>query len=241
VSLPAGSGGAEGGATRPAVVTGAARGIGRATALALGRRGLPVALLGRESGRLAEAAAEVSALGVPARAIPCDVASEDDVRRAAAEALSAFGTPVAVINNAGIVRRGPLVHETTAADWDEVVAVNLRGPFLVSRAFLPAMLAAGSGRLVHVASISATIGCPGSASYAASKWGLVGLAKSLAEELRDRGLQSMAVLPGSVDTEMLTGSGLPPRMTAADVATLIVYAALDAPAAATGSAFEMFG
>jgi 3-oxoacyl-[acyl-carrier protein] reductase len=72
-----------------------------------------------------------------------------------------------VVNNAGVVRRGPLVHETDVAAWDEVLAVNLRGAFLVSRAFLPAMLSARRGRLVHVASISSTLGCPGNASYAA--------------------------------------------------------------------------
>ena len=103
------------------------------------------------------------------------------------------------------------------------------------------MLAARRGRFVHVASISATIGSPGAASYSASKWGLVGLAKSLAEELRGTGLCSMAILPGSVDTEMLVGSGFAPSMTAADVAAMIVHTGLDAPEALTGSAIEMFG
>ena len=103
------------------------------------------------------------------------------------------------------------------------------------------MRAAGRGRLVHVASISATLGSPGAASYAASKWGLVGLSKSLAEELRGTGLCSVAILPGSVDTDMLVGSGFAPQMSAADVASMIVHAALDAPDAINGSAIEMFG
>lgn len=181
------------------------------------------------------------AVGASARAFACDVASESDVARASAEVLGAMGAPRVVVNNAGIVRRGVRIHETRPADWDEVIAVNLRGPFLISRAFLPAMLAARRGRFVHVASISATLGSPGAASYAASKWGLVGLAKSLAEELRGTGLASIALLPGSVDTEMLAGSGFEPRMTADDVAAMIVHAGLDAPDALTGSAVEMFG
>lgn len=224
-----------------AVVTGASRGIGRATAVAFARRGLSVALLGNPGARLEEAAAEVRALGVAGRAFACDVSTVAGVDRAAAEVRASLGVPRVVVNNAGIVHRGKLVHETSPDDWDQVIAVNLRGPFLVSRAFLPPMLAEGRGRFVHVASISSTIGSPGAASYAASKWGLVGLAKSLAEELRGTGLQSIAVLPGSVDTDMLAGSGFAPQMSAADVASLIVHAGLDAPDALTGSAVEMFG
>jgi NAD(P)-dependent dehydrogenase (short-subunit alcohol dehydrogenase family) len=224
-----------------AVVTGASRGIGRATALAFAKRGVRVALLGRSSPMLDDAAEAAAALGVDARAVVCDVAREDDVARAAEEILGTLGPPRAVVNNAGIVRRGARVEETSSVDWDDVISVNLRGPFLVSRAFLPSMLRAKRGRLVHVASISATLGSPGAASYAASKWGLVGFSKSLAEELRGTGLQSVAVLPGSVDTDMLAGSGFAPQMSAEDVAGLIVYAALDAPDAVNGSAVEMFG
>jgi len=224
-----------------AVITGASRGIGRSASLAFARRGLSVALLGNPGERLDLVAAEARALGVAARAFPSDVSVTAGVERAAAAVLETLGVPRVVVNNAGIVRRGKLVHETAPEDWDQVIAVNLRGPFLVSRAFLPAMLAAGRGRFVHVSSISATLGSPGAASYAASKWGLVGFSKSLAEELRGTGLQSVAILPGSVDTDMLAGSGFAPQMSPEDVASMIVHAALDAPAALTGSAVEMFG
>ncbi len=223
-----------------AVVTGASRGIGRATALALAERGLDVALLSREVEPLEEVAAAIVALGRRALAVRCDVASTAEVEHARDRTLAELGAPLVVVNNAGIVRRS-LVHETSDADWDAVIAVNLRAPFVVSRAFLPSMLAAGRGRLVVVSSISATLGTARQASYCASKWGVVGFTKSLAEELRGTGLAALAVLPGSVDTEMLKGSGFAAQMRPEDVASLVVYAALDAPAAMNGSAVEMFG
>ncbi|NUP07254.1 MAG: SDR family oxidoreductase [Polyangiaceae bacterium] len=226
---------------RVAVVTGASRGIGRAIAIALARRDLKIALLGRPSQNLEATCNEVRSLGVAARTFACDVADEAQVRQAADELVSTLGVPEVVVNNAGIVRRGMLVEETSTDAWDDVIAINLRGPFLVSRALLPAMKRRGSGRLIHIGSISSTIGCARNASYAASKWGLVGFAKSLAEELRGTGLISVAVLPGSVDTDMLRGSGFDPVMAPSDVAKTVEYLALDAPAAVNGSAIELFG
>jgi len=230
-----------GGHPEVAVVTGASRGIGRAIAVSLAGRGLTVALLSKPSDRLGRVADEVRALGARAEVLPCDVGEEAQVLQAAEAVLDRLGTPAVVINNAAIIRRGHSVRDMPTEDWDDVLRVNLRGAFLVARAFLGPMLEARRGRIVSVSSISATLGCPGIASYAASKWGLVGLAKSLAEELRGTGVQSMCVLPGSVDTDMLVGSGFTPNMTAEHVANTVLYAALDAPAAMNGSAIEIFG
>jgi 3-oxoacyl-[acyl-carrier protein] reductase len=112
---------------------------------------------------------------------------------------------------------------------------------LLTRAFLPTMLRRGSGRILHVASISATLGTRNAAAYVASKWGLVGFMKSLAEELSGTGLMTLAVLPGSVGTRMLEGSGFEPRMTADEVASTVVHYAFDAPLSHNGGIIEMFG
>jgi 3-oxoacyl-[acyl-carrier protein] reductase len=224
-----------------AVVTGAGSGIGRATARALAARGLDVALLGRTAGTLRETEAHVQAAGARALVVTADVGVEADVDRAARAILEIAGAPRIVVHNAGIAGRKAPLEETSAAEWDAVMAVNLRGVFLLSRALLPAMRAAGTGRHVVVASISATLGSPGLAAYCASKWGAVGLTKSLAEELRGSGLQALAVLPGTVDTPMAAVGGFPPQMTPEHVAGVVVYAALDAPDAMNGSAVECFG
>jgi 3-oxoacyl-[acyl-carrier protein] reductase len=170
-----------------------------------------------------------------------DVSSSEDVNAAAVEILRALGTPQVVVNNAGIAGRKARVEDLTDDDWDGVLRANLRSVFLVTRALLPSMREAGAGRFVTVASISATLGSPGLAPYAASKWGTVGFTKSLAEELRGSGLQALAVLPGTVDTPMARVGGFAPQMSPDDVAGLVVYAALDAPAAMNGSAIECFG
>jgi NAD(P)-dependent dehydrogenase (short-subunit alcohol dehydrogenase family) len=223
-----------------AVVTGAGRGIGRATALRLAARGCDVALLARTAEQLESVAAEVVALGRRAVALRCDVANAGEIARASERILAELGVPRVVVANAGVVRRA-LVVDTSEEDWDHVLGVNLKGPFLLARALLPSMVRARRGRFVAVASISATLGTARLSAYCAAKWGLVGFVKSLAEELRGQGLQAMSVLPGSVDTEMLKGGEFEPVMGPEDVAGLVTYAALDAPDAMNGSAIEMFG
>jgi 3-oxoacyl-[acyl-carrier protein] reductase len=224
-----------------AAITGSSRGIGRATALALARRGVDLALLSRPSEQQRQTEADCRALGVRAVTYPCDVADEAAVGRAATALVDELGAPDAVINNAAILARGPRVWETPVAEWDRVLGVNLRGAFLVCRALLPAMIEAAKGRLVHVASISGTIGCPQQAAYGVSKWGLLGLHRALTEELRGTGVLSIAVLPGSVDTEMLAQTPFRADMGPDDVAGVIAYLVLDAPAGVHGASLEVFG
>src|SRR5205814_6264813 len=163
-----------------------------------------------------------TARGGRAVALRCDVANAGEVARAADAVARDLGVPRVVVSNAGIVRRS-LVVETSEEDWDRVVDVNLKGAFLVARAFLPAMIAKRRGRYVAVASISSTLGTARQSAYCAAKWGVVGFVKSLAEELRPHELQALCVMPGSVDTEMLKGSGFTAQMTPEDVASTVVY------------------
>ena len=223
-----------------ALVTGAGRGIGRATALALAARGLDVALLARTVEEIEEVASRVVGLGRRALAVRCDVTSSREVGAAVARAREELGVPRVVVCNAGVVRRAR-VDEMTEEDWDAVVDTNLKGTFLVARAALGPMRAAGRGRVVCVSSISGTLGTARQSAYCAAKWGVIGFTKSLAEELRGTGLAAISVLPGSVDTRMLVGSGYAAQMSAEDVARTIAWAALDAPDAMNGSAIEMFG
>jgi NAD(P)-dependent dehydrogenase (short-subunit alcohol dehydrogenase family) len=212
---------------RVAVVTGASRGIGRATATLLAGAGARVAGCARHA-----------AAGI----IACDVGRPADVAQFAEQVLREFGTPDLVVNNAGVVTRGRL-EETSIDSWDQVLDANLKGTFLVTRAFLPAMRARKSGRIVNVASISGRQGTAGLTAYCAAKHGVVGLTRALAEELRDDGIAVNAVCPGSVDTEMLR-AGMPdarPDMSPEDVANVVIYLAAYAPPALTGSCVDVFG
>jgi 3-oxoacyl-[acyl-carrier protein] reductase len=224
-----------------ALVTGAGRGLGRAVALALAGRGLQLALVGRPSahhGETAELVGKTS--GHAPLEVPTDFRDASSLERAAARVLEELGPPSVVVHNAGLIVRGS-IEETSVAAWDEQLDVNLRAPFVLTRALLPRMRQAKRGRFVFIGSISATLGSPGAAAYAASKWGLSGLVKSLAEELKDSGLMACAVLPGAIATDMLKGGPFPARMTAEEVSRSVEFLALDAPLAHNGALLEMFG
>ncbi len=223
-----------------AVITGVSRGIGRASAMALADQGVELALIGRDSEGHRNTV-EACAAKTPTRSYPCDVADRSALEAAAAQLLERQGTPTVVVHNAAILNRGPRVHELSVEAWDELMAVNLRAPFVLTRALLPAMLAADRGRFLFISSVSGTIGCPQMAHYGASKWGLIGLARSLSEELRGTPLMSLAILPGSVDTDMLKKTPFPPDMSAEEVAHVIAYYALDAPAAIAGAQVQVYG
>lgn len=224
-----------------ALVTGAGRGLGRAVALALAKRGLQLALLGRPSPQHADVVTLVEQLsGKRPLDVFADFQDAAALERAAARVVAELGAPSVVVHNAGVVVRAR-IEETSVAAWDEQLDVNLRAPFVLTRALLPSMRAAGCGRFVFIGSISGTLGSPGAAAYAASKWGLTGFVKSLAEELSDSGLMACAVLPGSIDTEMLKGAPFAARMSADDVAKSVVFLALDAALAHNGASIEMFG
>ena len=210
-----------------AIVTGASRGIGRAITDLLAGAGAKVAGCARH------AVDEI---------IACDVGRPAEVERFAAEVLRRFGTPDLLVNNAGLVARAQL-DETSLENWDAVLDSNLKGTFLVTRAFLPAMRARRGGRIVNIASISGRQGTAGLTAYCAAKHGVVGLTRALAEELRPDGIAVNAVCPGSVDTDMLR-VGMPgarPAMSPEDVANVVIYLAAYAPPALTGSCVDVFG
>ena len=221
---------------RTAIVTGGGRGIGAAVARALTARGLAVTVFARTRAEVDRVVAERAA----ALAVAGDVRREEDVARLVAAHEAALGPVDVLVNDAGILVRG-LAEELSPADFREVLDVNLTGAFLCARAVIPGMKARRRGRIVNVTSISGTLGTPEGSAYNASKWGLVGLTRCLAEELRPHGVVCVGVSPGSVDTAMLAKTPFEPAMTADDVARVVSFAALDAPAAVTGANLEVHG
>ncbi|HEV8245027.1 MAG TPA: SDR family oxidoreductase, partial [Polyangiaceae bacterium] len=170
-----------------AVVTGASRGIGRATALGLAKRGLKLALVGRPSPELESSCAAVLAAGAPAaRVWHADLSASDKLAALAAGLLATHGAPAVVVHNAGVVHRAS-VEAMSLELWRQQLEVNLTAPFALTHGLLPAMRAAAAGRIIHVGSISSSMGTAQLSAYCAAKWGLIGYMKSLAEELSDSG------------------------------------------------------
>ena len=222
-----------------AFVTGASRGIGAAIAKALAADH-DLALTSTARGGTKATAKICRQLGAEVLELQHDAASRKDADRIVKAVDKAFGRVDVLVNNAGIVVRRPTV-KMSDDDFDRVLAVNLSGPFYLVRRLLPGMIARGQGRVINVSSISATLGAAGATGYCASKWGLDGLTRALAEELRGTGVLALSVLPGSVATDMLAGSGFEPRMSAEEVAGVVRYLATQAPAAMQGSRVEVFG
>ena len=224
-----------------AVVTGASRGIGRAIAMRLAEAGAEVALWARDGLALRAVANQIGAARGKARAIVVDVTDSEAVTQAA-DLVRATMPPVrTVVNNAGAMLRKS-TESITDDEWRKTMAVNLDGPFFVTRAFIPD-LEHNAGRVINIASISGQQGTSLLAAYCAAKHGVVGLTRALAEELRAAKVSVNAICPGSVDTEMLR-VGMPgtrPDMTPDDIAKTALFLAHGAPPALTGACIEVFG
>jgi 3-oxoacyl-[acyl-carrier protein] reductase len=198
-----------------AVVTGASSGIGRAAAIALAGEGASVAVLGRDPGRLEECAQQVRGRGGVALPLIADVRNEGDMGLAVRQALEAFGRIDIHIASAGLGgTHGPrAVVQMPAQEWDEIINTNLKGVFLSNRAVLPAMIRQRSGTIINVSSARAAIGAtPYASAYAASKHGLMGLTRALADEMRAYNVRVMALLPDLTDTPLLArADAIPPN------------------------------
>jgi short-subunit dehydrogenase len=191
--------------SRPvALVTGASRGIGAATARELARRGYALALAARPAGDLQALAAELSAAGCPALPIPTDLRQPQEIQRLARLALERFGRVDVLVNNAGIGGSSRRFARLADEEVEAALATNLYAPIALTRALLPGMLERQRGAVIFIASIAAHIGLPASSLYCTTKFGLRGFALSLRRELLRSGVGVTIVSPGFIDTDMTT-------------------------------------
>ncbi len=214
------------------VVTGGTEGIGHATALALAERGAAIAICARSPERVDAVAAALRDRGYRVEGIVCDVADEESVQRMAAQVAAALGPADVLVNNAGLAHFAT-VDRMSVAQFDETMAVNVRGLFLVTRAFLPEMQRRRRGHIVNIASLAGRNAVAGGAAYAASKHAVLGFSKSLLLEVRQYGIRVTAICPGTVVTPFFEKSGAaienPDRKLQADDVARTVVAAVDLP------------
>ena len=236
-----------------ALVTGGSRGIGRAIALRLAAEGADLAICARNAGAAGEVAAAIEALGRRCLVRQADVADAEQAAELVAATIAELGRLDVLVNNAGVTRDN-LLMRMKEEDWDEVLAINLKGAFNCVRAAVRPMLKARGGRIVNITSVVGLLGNAGQANYAASKAGLIGLTKSLARELASRGITANAVAPGLVPETGMT-AGLTQQQqqqmiatvplgragTPEDVAHAVAFLASDQAAYITGQVLSVDG
>lgn len=234
------------------MVTGATRGIGQAIAEALAACGAKVACIGTNAQRLQEMVDAIRETGAEATAHVCNVALTEEVDRTAKEILDQYKTVDILVNNAGITR-DMLLRRLTDQDWDDVMAINLRGPFLMTRAFCEVMRRAKKGRIINISSVSGLQGNPGQANYSASKAGLIAFTRTVSLELANRNITVNAVAPGFIETDMTAGLSEIVKQVAKDktplarfgktedIANAVLYLASDYASFITGQVLPIDG
>ena len=186
---------------RTAFITGASRGIGRACAIALSDAGARVVLAARNTELLEALAGELRSKGREALPVSLDLANPDSIKEAFAKAVKDFGPVTILVNNAAIVKDG-LALRMKKDDWDTVIATNLTGAFLAIQQVLHGMMRERWGRIINISSVVGEMGNPGQANYVASKAGLIGLTKAIAQEMGSRNITVNAIAPGFIETDM---------------------------------------
>ncbi|MFQ5539365.1 MAG: SDR family NAD(P)-dependent oxidoreductase [Candidatus Binatia bacterium] len=220
-----------------ALVTGGGRGIGKAVALAYAREGAKTAICARTASEVEQSASEIQSLGTACLGIICDVSVEEAVTALVEDVSKKFGRIDVLVNNAGVMTRPVPVSELEVKKWDYTMAVNLRGPFLVTRATLPLMMKQKGGSIIN---LSSTIGRGAYANfgaYAVSKWGIEGFTQTLAAEVRPCGIRVNSVEPGYVATKLTGYQGSRPE----SVTDLFVYLAADESKSITGKMLNFSG
>jgi NAD(P)-dependent dehydrogenase (short-subunit alcohol dehydrogenase family) len=228
-----------------AIVTGAGRGIGRASALALARAGCGVVLVARSQPEIEAVAAEVGRLGRVALPLEVDVTQETGIARMADRTLERFGRVDVLVNNAGYSIPFKDVVDLTLAEWNRILQVNLTGAFLCARAVLPAMIRQRSGKIINIGSLSSFVGFAGNSAYGASKAGLIMFTRCLAAEVKRHGIDVNAVCPSGTDTRLLEEIGLKKGRTnlirPEEIASVVLFLATADSSAITGTAIETYG
>jgi 3-oxoacyl-[acyl-carrier protein] reductase len=237
---------------RTAIVTGASRGIGKAIALRLAAVGAKVACVARNAEKLNETADAITAAGGTAEVHPCDVVDSSAVSKLVEGLAEKWGGIDIVVNNAGITKDG-LIPRMSDEDWDAVIATNLRSVFLFTRAAALVMMRKRSGRIINIASVSGLMGNPGQSNYSASKAGVIGLTRTVAQELASRKVTVNAICPGFIASEMTAAMGatldefvktrIPAKRLgeADEVADAVLFLASDSAAYITGEVITIDG